>query len=122
MRNILIFSAILSPLLLGGCQGAAPVKPEPPAAVAPKPAEAPKAVEAPKPALSEEARQALDQAEADVKEAREQKALWTTADDALKKAQDAAAKGDSAATLKFAKTASEHAKLGLKQKSYPSTK
>jgi murein lipoprotein len=116
MRNTLLFSTILSLLLLGGCQATAPIQSEAPAPTAPK------AVEAPKPALSDEAKQALATAEADIKEASNQRALWTTAEDALKKAKEAAAKGDSAATLKFAKTASEHAKLGLKQKTHPSTK
>lgn len=116
MRNNLISLATLSFLMLGGCQSTAPVPAETPAASAAKPAEAAK------PSLTDEAKQALAKAEADVKEAKTQGALWTTAAEALKKAQDAAAKGDSAATLKLAKTASEHASLGLKQKSYPLTK
>ncbi|MBZ0094796.1 MAG: hypothetical protein K8H75_05355 [Sulfuricella sp.] len=95
--------------MLGGCQSSGTAKPD-------------SAAEAAKPALPEEARQALAKAEADVKEAKAQSALWTTAQDALKKAQEAAAKGDSAATLKFSKTASEHARLGLAQKGYPLTK
>lgn len=111
MRNFMIQLAIFGSLLLGGCQGnGVAVKPDMPAA------------EAAKPALSDEARQALGKAEADVKEAKAQKALWTTAEASLKKAQEAAAKGDGAATLKFSKTASEQARLGLEQKNYPSTK
>lgn len=98
-------------LALAGCQGAA-VKEEMPA---------PKAAEAPKPVLSEEAKQALNKATADVTAAKEKGALWTTAEDALKKAKEAAAKADSAAVLKDAKIASEHAKLGIEQKSYPLT-
>ena len=109
MRNTLTLLAATLLLLLGGCQGSAPIKPEAPAA------------EAEKPALSDEARQALAKAEADVKEAKSKKALWTTAEDALKKAQDAAASNDSTATLKFSKTASDHARLGLEQKNYPLT-
>jgi murein lipoprotein len=115
MRDTLIAIITFCFLLLGGCQSSGTAKPESAAAVAP-------AAEAAKPALSEEARQALAKAEADVKEAKTQKALWTTAEDALKKAQEAAAKGDSAATLKFSKTASEHVRLGLIQKTYPLTK
>lgn len=116
MRNILIPLATFCIVLLGGgCQRSGTVKPDAPAAEAVKPAQ-------PAPTLSEEAKQALAEAEADVKEAKAQKSLWTTAEDALKKAKDAAAKGDSAATLKFSKTASEQARLGLSQKSYPSTK
>jgi len=113
MRNITIIA--FSFLLLGGCQSSGTVKPDSSAAATP-------AAEAAKPALSEEARQALAKAEVDVKEAKTQKALWTTAEDALKKAQEAAAKGDSAATLKFSKSASEYVRLGLMQKTYPLTK
>lgn len=113
MRNILISIISFGFLLLGGCQGGGPAKPDPSAAPA---------AEAAKPAFSEEARQALAKAEADIKEAKAQRALWTTAEDALKKAQEAAAKGDSAATLKFSKAASEYARLGLMQKTYPLTK
>ncbi len=115
MRNPLITIITFGLLLLGGCQSNGTAKPDSPAAATP-------AAEAAKPALSEEARQALAKAEADVKEAKTQKALWTTAEDTLKKAQEAAAKGDNAATLKFSKTASEQARLGLMQKSYPLTK
>ena len=115
MRNTFIPIMTLGFLLLGGCQSSGTAKPDSSAAVAP-------VAEAAKPALSDEARQALAKAEADVKEAKTQMALWTTAEDALKKAQEAAAKGDSAATLKFSKTASEQARLGLTQKSYPLTK
>ena len=115
MRNALITIIAFGFLLLAGCQNSGTAKPDSPVA-------APPAVESAKPALSEEARQALAKAEADVKEAKNQRALWTTAEDALKKAQEAAAKSDSAATLKFSKTASEHARLGLMQKTYPLTK
>jgi murein lipoprotein len=118
MRNTLIPIFTFGFLLLGGCQSSGTAKPDVTA-----PAAAPAAAtEAAKPALSEEARQALAKAEADVKEAKSQKSLWTTAEDALKKAQEAAAKNDSAATLKYSKVASEQAGLGLAQKGYPSTK
>lgn len=114
MRNTLVTIISFGFLLLGGCQSSGTAKLDSSAAATP-------AAEAAKPAPSEEARQALAKAEADVKEAKTQKALWTTAEEALKKAQEAAAKGDSAATLKFSKTASEQARLGLMQKSYPLT-
>ncbi|MDD5241246.1 MAG: hypothetical protein PHG47_05915 [Sulfuricella sp.] len=110
MYNKFIPLAILCSLLLGGCQGSGAVKPE---AVT---------SEAAKPALSEEARQALAKAEADIKEARTKKALWTTAENSLKKAKEAATKADSAAVLKHAKAASEQARLGLAQLSYPPAK
>ncbi|NWG87808.1 MAG: hypothetical protein HXY26_09960 [Hydrogenophilaceae bacterium] len=73
------------------------------------------------PALTDEAKAALAQAEKDVKEAKAKFALWTTADKALKDAQAAAKKGDSAAVTKQAKLASDHAKMGLEQTKYPST-
>lgn len=113
MRNTFITIIAFGSLLLSGCQSGGTTKTDSSAASP--------AAEAAKPALSEEARQALAKAEADVKEAKAQKSLWTTAEDALTKAKEAAAKGDSAATLKFSKTASEHARMGLTQKSYPLT-
>jgi uncharacterized iron-regulated protein len=113
MRIKLIPLAILCGLMLGGCQGSGAVKSEAVQAVQ---------AEAAKPALSEEAKQAVVKAEADIKEAKAKKALWTTAGDALKKAHEAAAKADSAATLKHAKAASEQAQLGIAQLSYPLAK
>lgn len=113
MRNIMIGFGIGGIFLIAGCQGGAPVKPEVPVTEAAKPAQ---------PAISDEAKQALAKAEADVKAAKAQNALWTTADGALKSAKEAAAKGDSAAVLKFAKTASTQANLGIGQKAYPLTK
>lgn len=71
--------------------------------------------------ITDEAKATLAQAEKDVKEAKAKFALWTTADKALKAAQAAAAKGDSAAVTKEAKLASDHAKMGLAQTSYPLT-
>jgi hypothetical protein len=72
--------------------------------------------------LSEAAKTALSQAEADMKEAAKAQAVWTTATDALKKAQEAADKGDSEATIKLAKSASAQAKLGVGQTKYPLVK
>lgn len=110
MRIKLIPLAILCGLMLGGCQGTGAAKPEVTTS------------EAAKPAISAEARQELAKAEIDVKEAKTRKALWTTAEGALKKAQEAAAKADSAATLKHSKMASELAQLGIAQLSYPLAK
>jgi murein lipoprotein len=101
-------------LILTGCESTMPTKPD----VAPAPV---KKVEAPQAQLSDEAKQALAQAEADIKAAQEKKALWTTAQDALKQAKEAAKKNDSAAVIKHAKQASEHAKLGIAQTQYPLT-
>lgn len=72
--------------------------------------------------LSDEAKIALSWAESDVKDAAKAGGVWTTAQDALKAAKDAAAKGDSANTIKNAKTASAQAKLGQGQKKYPLVK
>ncbi len=71
------------------------------------------------PALSAEAQAALTAAQADVKTAKSKTALWTTADDALKAAEEAAKKGDSATVIKQSKLASDHAKKGLAQLNYP---
>jgi len=110
MHKFLIALAAASLVGLAGCQGGGmATKQDTPAQPA-------------KPAISEDASKALTQAEADVKSAKSKNALWTTAADELKKAQDAAAKGDSAAVIKHAKTASDHAKLGIEQTKYPLTK
>lgn len=84
-----------------------------------KAAEAPK--EPAKPGISEEAQKALTQAEADVKTAKSKFALWTTAETALKQAQEAAKAGDSAAVLKQSAYASSQVQAGLAQLTYPST-
>lgn len=84
-----------------------------------KTAEAPKEPE--KPTISAEAQKALDQAEADVKSAKAKFALWTTAETALKQAQEAAKAGDSAGVIKQSAFVSEQVKGGLAQLSYPST-
>ncbi len=72
--------------------------------------------------LSDEAKIALSWAESDTKDANKAESLWTTAADELQKAKEAAAKGDSEATIKHAKTASAHAKLGIAQSKYPLVK
>lgn len=113
MQKLMFTFAAAGLLILSGCESTMPTKPE-----APK---APVKAEAPQAQLSDEAKQALAQAEADVKAAQEKKALWTTAQDALKLAKEAAKKNDSAAVIKNAKQASEHAKLGIAQSQYPLT-
>jgi len=115
MSKTLVLLAISTSLLVAGCQSSGPVVSDAAPAVTPVAAVA-------KPALSEEASKALVQAEADIKAAKSRAALWTTAEDALKKAQEVAAQNDSAATLKFSKAASKFAEMGLAQKNYPSTK
>lgn len=113
MQKTIFMFAAAGLLALAGCTSTAPVKPEP--------EKAPAKVEAPKPQLTDEAKNALAQAEADVKAAQEKDALWTTARDALKQAKEAAKKMDSAAVIKNSKVASEHAKLGIAQTQYPQT-
>lgn len=83
-----------------------------------QPASQPAAVAA-KPALSAEAQAALTAAQAAVKDAKAKNALWTTAESALKAAEEAAATGDSATVLKQAKLASDHVQKGLAQLNYP---
>jgi murein lipoprotein len=70
-------------------------------------------------AISAEAKTALAAAQADVKTAKEKNALWTTAADALKAAEAAAKKGDSATVIKQSKLASDHVKKGIAQLDYP---
>ncbi len=77
--------------------------------------------EAPMPAITESARDALSQAEADVEAARARFALWTTAESALQLAREAAKAGNSEQVSKQAAFASEQAKAGIAQLSYPST-
>lgn len=110
MKKLLIALSSATMLILAGCEGTVPAKEEAPA---------PKAEV--KPSLTDEAKAALAQAQADVKEAKAKKALWTTAEDALKKAESAAAEFNSQAVIKSAKTASDHAKMGIEQTKYPLT-
>ncbi|AAZ97706.1 hypothetical protein Tbd_1753 [Thiobacillus denitrificans ATCC 25259] len=72
--------------------------------------------------ISAEAQAALAQAQADVKAAKSKNALWTTADAALKAAEEAAKKGDSATVIKQSKLASDHVQKGLAQLNYPTLK
>jgi len=80
------------------------------------------AAEPSKPTISAEAQTALTAAQADVKAAKAKNALWTTAENALKAADEAAAKGDSATVLKQAKLASDQTRLGMGQLNYPELK
>ena len=111
MQKLLIALSSAAMLILGGCEGTVPAREE----------EAPAPKAEVKPSLTDEAKAALAQAQADVKEAKAKKALWTTAEDALKKAESAAAEFDNQAVIKNAKTASEQAKLGIAQTKYPLT-
>jgi hypothetical protein len=89
------------------------------AACASVPAPAP--AEPPKPTLSEEAKSALTRAEADAKAARVAHTLWLPAEDALKKASEAALVFDSASVIKQAQIVSELCQISARQPGYPST-
>ena len=82
-----------------------------------KKAEAPAAPA--KPVLSDAAKAALVAAQEDVKAAKAKNALWTTAEDALKAAETAAAAGDSATVMKQTAIVQAHVKLGMAQLNYP---
>lgn len=112
MSKVLLALTSVALLGLSGCADLYINQPAKPAAAA----------EPAKPALSAEAQAALAAAQADVKAAKSKNALWTTADAALKDAEDAAAKGDSATVIKKAKLASDHVQKGLAQLSYPMLK
>lgn len=114
MQKIMIALAGAGLLALTGCQGTMPPKAEAPQVPA-------KVEAAPKAELTEDAKQALAKAEADIKSAQEKKALWIPAQNALKNAKAAAEKNDSAAVIKHAKEASELAQLGIAQTQYPVT-
>jgi len=73
------------------------------------------------PMISEEARDALARAEADVAAAQARFALWTSAATALKNAQEAAKAGDSNGVIQHARYATEQVRGGMEQLSYPAT-
>ena len=106
LRNSITLAALLG-LFLAGCAGT------------PKQAAAP--AEPAKPTLSEEAKAALAQAEADAKAAKAAFAYWVPAENALKAAQEAAKTADSATVIKQAKKVSELCKISALQPGYPST-
>jgi HEPN domain-containing protein len=54
-----------------------------------------------------------------VQAAADQRALWTTADDALKRARAAFLDGDYPDAIRAAQTAAEEARLGIAQTHYP---
>ena len=113
MSKVLL--ALTSAALLG-LSGCAEVQTKPAdKPVAAKPAEA-------KPTISAEAQAALATARADVKAAKAQNALWTTAEDALAAAEAAAEKLDSATVIKQSNLASDQAKKGMAQLNYPMLK
>lgn len=68
---------------------------------------------------AQQARAAVAAAEAAVQAAAEQRALWTTAQDALREAQNALAQDDYAAAERLGRFAAEQARLGIQQLGYP---
>jgi hypothetical protein len=66
-----------------------------------------------------QAQEALRQAEQAVRQAWEQRALWTTAQEALEQARAAVASGDYAGAVRSAQSAIEQAQLGMAQSRYP---
>ncbi len=73
-------------------------------------------------ATAGDARIAVAHAERAVAAARAQNALWTSAEDALRRAERAMADGNVAAALECARFAAGQAQLGLEQKHYPLTR
>ena len=73
-------------------------------------------------ANAQNAKVAIASAERAVAAARAQKALWTSAEDALRRAERAMEGGDAAAALEHARFATGQAQLGLAQKQYPLTR
>jgi hypothetical protein len=107
-------------LLLAGCAiGPEPAPtPEPAAVIAPSGPSA----QARAAAAAEEAKALLAQAETDVQRARAKRALWQKAWEDLIAAREAAAASDYARTAQHARRASEFARLGLEQLTYPAVR
>jgi uncharacterized protein GlcG (DUF336 family) len=62
---------------------------------------------------------AIAEAEAAVRQAEAERALWTSAEDALRKARRALQEGDPTMAVEQARIAQKHSELGIAQKSYP---
>lgn len=114
------FWASLPIVLLAGCATA----PEPVPTPEPPRVEAPRGPsrEALAAAAAEEARALLAQAETDIQRARAKRALWQQAWLDLIAAREAAAATDSARASRHARRASELARLGLEQLTYPAVR
>jgi flagellar biosynthesis regulator FlaF len=68
---------------------------------------------------AQQARAAVAAAKEAVEAAAQKRALWTSAQDALKHAEQALAQRDYAGAERLAKFAAEQAKLGIEQLGYP---
>ena len=62
---------------------------------------------------------AIAEAEAAVQQASIRRALWTSAEDAMRRARRALQEGNTAVAIEQARIAQKHAELGLAQKDYP---
>ena len=62
---------------------------------------------------------AVAKAQMAVQQAQAQRALWTSAEEALRKARSALREGNIALAVEQARIAQEHAELGIAQKNYP---
>jgi len=65
---------------------------------------------------------AVAEAERAVSRAHAERALWTTAEEALRNARHALEQGNLALAIKQARVAKEHAHLAIAQRSYPLTR
>jgi hypothetical protein len=111
--------AVLAALVLAGCATAPePAAPPPPKVEAPRgPTPGELAASA-----AEESRALLAQAETDIQRARAKRALWQQAWLDLIAAREAVAAKDNARAATHARRASELARLGLEQLTYPAVR
>lgn len=70
-------------------------------------------------ATAESARAAIAQAATAIDEARDKRALWTTAEAGLREAESALVAGEYDAAMSAAQFAEQQARLGIEQLSYP---
>lgn len=110
----------LAAALVASCVTAPPPAPppEPPRVEIPK-GPTPEQIAA---AAAEEAKALLAQAETDIQRARAKRALWQQAWEDLVAAREAVASKDSARAARHARRASELARLGLEQLTYPAVR
>jgi predicted nuclease with RNAse H fold len=71
------------------------------------------------PVTTDAAEAAVAQAQAAVKLAADQRALWTSAEEALRKARRALREGNAAMAVELARFAQKQSELGIAQKDYP---
>lgn len=65
------------------------------------------------------AKAAVAEAEAAVRQAQAERALWTSAEEAMRKARRALQEGNTAMAVEQARIALKHSDLGIAQKNYP---